>query len=139
MSASEWYLIPDLSEFANKTRLIVYNNFGDWKNFNEDSILDDNIETYEKEELDKILSLDESLSIIKEHIKKQKNKYSNEIEYSLSDSMFASIVSKLNERMISNIIRGLVDKGLIEMAFDNDANDFVFWVKNNDTDKKEKS
>jgi hypothetical protein len=39
--------------------------------------------------------------------------------------------------MVSNIISGLVQKGLVETAFDEEANDFVFWVKN-DQEEKEK-
>jgi hypothetical protein len=31
--------------------------------------------------------------------------------------------------MISNILNSLVNKGMIETAFDNKSNDFVFWIK----------
>jgi hypothetical protein len=31
--------------------------------------------------------------------------------------------------MISNIIQGLVKKGVLHTAFDNEKNDFIFWVK----------
>ena len=50
--------------------------------------------------------------------------------------MFADIVHKLNDRMVSNIISGLVQKGLVETAFDNEVNDFVFWVKNDENEKE---
>jgi hypothetical protein len=39
--------------------------------------------------------------------------------------------------MVSNIISGLVQKGLVETAFDEEANDFVFWVKKNEEEKPE--
>jgi hypothetical protein len=42
--------------------------------------------------------------------------------------MFSDIIHKLNDRMVSNIINILTQKGLIETAFDNEANDFVFWI-----------
>ena len=56
----------------------------------------------------------------------------------LNDKIFTDIVSRLNDRMVSNIIVGLVQKGLVETAFDDESNDFVFWVKeneNNDTEE----
>ena len=39
------------------------------------------------------------------------------------------MVRDINGRMISNTMRSLVEKDLIEVAFDNDKNDFVFWLK----------
>ena len=38
-------------------------------------------------------------------------------------------MEQLCERMVSNIIQSLVKKGLVETAFDNEKNDFIFWVK----------
>lgn len=75
--------------------------------------------------------------IIKELVKKQKNRKTKEIRYTINDSIFADIVFKLNDRMVSNIVMGLVQRGLIESAFDDDANDFVFWVKDNNANEKE--
>lgn len=129
MSDSKWFIIANLSEFTDKARAIVYNNFGVWNNKSDlDVIIDDVVEN-EKEEFDKILSHQESLVIVKENIKKERNKLTKKIRYILNDEMFAEIVHKLNDRMVSNIISGLVQKGLIETAFDSEANDFVFWVK----------
>ena len=129
MSDSKWFIIANLSEFTDKARAIVYNNFGVWSNKSDlDVIIDDVVEN-EKEEFDKILSHQESLVIVKENIKKERNKLTKKIRYILNDEMFAEIVHKLNDRMVSNIISGLVQKGLIETAFDSEANDFVFWVK----------
>ena len=34
--------------------------------------------------------------------------------------------------MVSNILNQLVQKGLVESAFDTESNDFIFWVKDND-------
>ena len=39
--------------------------------------------------------------------------------------------------MISNILSGLVNKGLVDTAYDSQSNDFVFWVKEDDTKKPE--
>lgn len=139
MSESKWFVIPNLSEFTDKARAIVYNNFGVWQNKSDlDVVIDDVVEN-EKEEFNKILSHQESLVIVKENIKKERNKITKKTRYILNDEMFADIVHKLNDRMVSNIISGLVQKGLVETAFDNEVNDFVFWVKNDENEnEKEK-
>jgi len=133
-----WFVVPDLDNFTDKARAIVYNNFGVWNNpDNLDILIDDVIES-EQEELDKILSHQESFVIIKELVKKQKNRKTKEIRYTINDSIFAKIVFRLNDRMVSNIINSLVQKGLVESAFDDEANDFVFWVKDTDENTEEK-
>lgn len=136
MSESQWFIIPNLSEFTDKARSIVYNNFGVWQNKNEIDVIIDDVVENEKEEFNKILSHQESLVIVKENIKKERNKITKEIRYVLNDEMFAEIVHKLNDRMVSNIINGLVKKGLVETAFDNESNDFIFWIKENENEKE---
>lgn len=138
MSESEWFIISDLSDFTNKARAIVYNNFGTWQDGSDLDILIDDVKDEEKEEFDKMLSHQESLVIVKENVKVQKNKRTKKIRYILDDIIFADIVHKLNDRMVSNIISNLVQKGLVETAFDNEANDFVFWVKEDDKNDQEK-
>ena len=137
MSDSQWFVIPDLSEFTDKARAIVYNNFGVWEDKSDIDVIIDDVVENQKEDFDKVLSHQESLAIVKENIKKERNKITKEIRYVLNDQMFAEIVRKLNDRMVSNIINGLVQKGLVESAFDSEANDFVFWVKDNDENKDE--
>lgn len=129
MSDSQWFIIPDLSEFTDKARAIVYNNFGVWQDKSDIDVIIDDVVENEREDFDKVLSHQESLVIIRENIKKERNKITKEIRYILNDDIFAEIVHKLNDRMVSNIISGLVKKGLIETAFDSESNDFVFWVK----------
>jgi len=41
--------------------------------------------------------------------------------------------------MVSNILQGLVQRGIVETAFDDESNDFVFWVKNNEENTEEKN
>ena len=42
MSESKWFVIPNLSEFTDKARAIVYNNFGIWQNKSDlDVVIDD--------------------------------------------------------------------------------------------------
>jgi CRISPR/Cas system CMR subunit Cmr4 (Cas7 group RAMP superfamily) len=137
MSESEWFIVPNIKEFTDKARAIVYNNFGSWHNKADEDVFIDDVKDNEKEEFDKVLSFQESLVIVKENLKKERHKITKKTRYILNDDMFAQIVNKLNERMVSNIISGLVQKGLVESAFDEQANDFIFWVKN-DTEENEK-
>jgi hypothetical protein len=131
MSESEWFIVPNLSDFTDKARAIVYNNFGSWQKKTDTDIVIEDVTENEKEEFDKILSHQESLNIVKENIKKEKNKKTKKSRYVLNDIIFADIVHQLNERMTSNIVNGLVQKGLIETAFDSESNDFVFWAADN--------
>jgi len=134
--SEKWYVVPDLDNFTDKARAIVYNNFGVWNNPDNMDVLIDDVVENEKEEFDKVLSHQESLVIVKELVKKQKNRKTKQIRYTIDDNIFAEIVHSLNDRMVSNIINGLVQKGLIETAFDDQSNDFIFWIK--DENEKEK-
>ena len=126
---SEWFIIKDLDEFTDKTRAIVYNNFGNWDNeSNIDSIID-SVKDSELEDFNNILSHQESIIIVKQIAKKQKNKKTNNIRYILNEKLFAKIVEDLNSRMVSNILNTLVKKGLVESAYDSESDDFIFWVK----------
>jgi len=136
MREDEWFEVPDLIEFTDKVRAIVYNNFGEWNDKSEEVILT-NVKENELKDLDTMLSHQESLLIIKENIKRERNKRTKKIRFILNDIIFADIISKLNDRMVSNIINSLVKKGLIETAFDSEKNDFIFWVKDNEQDKPE--
>lgn len=130
MSKPEWFVIPDIFSFTDKARMIVFQNFGDWDSAKTDiDILIDEMADSDREELERVLSYDESLIIIKEHIKKEKNKNTHETRYVLNDKIFMDIINNLNDRMVSNILSGLVQKGLVESAFDSESNDFVFWIK----------
>jgi DNA-binding HxlR family transcriptional regulator len=134
--SDQWFVITDLDDFTDKARAIVYNNFGIWNNPDNIDVLIDDVVENEKEEFEKVLSHQESIVIVKELVKRQKNKKTKQIRYTLNDTIFAEIVHSLNDRMVSNIINGLVQKGLVETAFDDESNDFVFWVK--EENEKEK-
>jgi len=133
---SEWYIIKDIEKFIDTTRILVFNNFAqDGKNdinFSLDTKIDST------EELDQVLSYNESASIIDGLIKKEINKKSKKIRYLLSDDLFLDIVESLNSRMVSNILSGLVSKGLVETAFDDSANDFIFWIKDENKEQLKK-
>ena len=136
MSEPDWYVISDLSDFTDKARSIVYNNYGSWDNESDVEDLMDDVAETEREDFDKMLSHQECLVIVKENIKRERNKKNRKVRYILNDEIFVEIITKLNDRLTSNIMSSLVQKGLVESAFDDEENDFVFWVKNNE-DKNE--
>lgn len=133
------YIIKNITEFVDKTRILIFNNFG--KNSEDEGIdgLLDNLKPEDQEELDSILSHDESMVIVEGMVKKQKNKKTNETRYLISDSLYYEIIQSLNDRMVSNLLNSLVNKGLVETAFDEKSNDFVFWVKNENNKKETKT
>lgn len=132
MTNDEWYVIKDFESFINSTRAIVYNSLGnDQEDTENDTDLTIVLEK-EKEELDKVLSYDESVIIAQGILKKQINKKTKTERYLVSDSKYIELLSSLNHRLVGNILHSLVNKGLVESGFDDEANDFIFWVKNND-------
>jgi hypothetical protein len=134
---NEWFLINDLDELINSTRALVFNNFG--KSEGDQDSIDDMLVTtineQDQEELNNILSYDESLIIVKGLIKKQFNNKSKKTRYIMTEKIFIEIIESLNNRMVSNMLNGLVNKGIVETAYDNETNDFVFWIKENDNNK----
>lgn len=140
MNNDEWYVIKDLTAFVNYSRSLIFDTFATnkeesaknpekYNNFIETLSLD------ELQELESVLSFEESSAIVKSMVKSQKNKKTKEVRYIITDKLFISILESLNDRMTSNILNNLVNKGLVETAYDSDANDFIFWVKD---DIKEK-
>lgn len=137
MKDNGWFVITDLDTFTYKARAIVFNNFGKSTEDQEsdiDSIIDD-VKEQDQEEFDKILSQNESLAIVKENVKIEKNKYTKKFRYVLDDIIFLHIIEKLNDRMVSNVLNSLVQKGLVESAFDTESNDFIFWIKDENKNK----
>lgn len=132
MEESEWFVINDITEFTDKARAIVYNNFGAWSDNQDPDVMMDEVKEQEQEELDKVLTHQESLTIIKQIAKKQTNRKTHKTRYVVNDKLFADIIYDLNARLVSNILNGLVQRGLVESAFDAESNDFVFWVKDQD-------
>lgn len=133
----EWFVIKDVEKFVESTRILVFNNFGTEKNSKSftDSIKIE-IEPNERDELDRILSYKECFLMAESIFKKQVHKKTLEKRYLVSDDLYHKYVEKLNERMIGNILNGLVNKGLVEVGFDSESNDFVFWLKDNENQEK---
>lgn len=136
--SDEWYIITDLNELINSSRVLVFNNFGKHES-QENDLLSFSLDDADIKELDSILSFEESELIVKNLIKKQYNKALNKSRYLLSDKIYLQIIYDLNDRMVSNILNGLVNKGLVETAYDEVSNDFVFWIKEKNAFKEENS
>ena len=128
----------DFMEVVNLDRLVEFSRQLIFYNFaieDDDDETDDefiakvkNIKKEDKEELDRLLPFQESKLIFKSSIKKQVNRKTKKDRYVIKESDYDEVLVELNSRMVSNIIRSLVKKGLVETAFDDDKNDFVFWV-----------
>ena len=136
---NDWFIVKDIDELTNSARAIVFNNFG--KNSNskteettnsvDDLLLE--VDPKDQKELDETLSYNESLIIVKQHIKKQIHKKTDKIRYIMNSDMFLKIIKSLNDRMVSNLLNSLVNRGLVETAYDDEDDDFIFWVKDNDS------
>lgn len=128
----------DFMEVVNLDRLVEFSRQLIFYNFaieDDDDETDDefiakvkNIKKEDKEELDRLLPFQESKLIFKSSLRKQVNRKTKKVRYVIKESDYDEVLVELNSRMVSNIIRSLVKKGLVEAAFDDDKNDFVFWV-----------
>jgi len=141
MNKDNWYIVDDIDEFVLSTRKLIYNHFGKEKSNQSkfDSLMLTEINPDEQEEFDQVLTQEESLLIAKNILKKQTHKKSNEVRYLVSDNLYRDMVESLNDRMVSNILNSLVNKGYLESGYDAESNDFVFWIKEDqDEQNKEK-
>jgi hypothetical protein len=124
------YEIVDLEKFVESTRTLVYHQFGNKEGLPKN--IDSLIERLTEEELDEMnrcLTQSESLNILKKFVKRQKNKHTQETRVNITDGNYMLYVEELNSRMISNMLAKLAGEGLLETAFDEEINDFVFWAK----------
>lgn len=139
----EWFVVKNLKEFVDSSRRLVFQNFGkDSPKENEiDNMLDDmaNMSIEDELEMNTVLSYDEALAIVQPFLRKQFNRKTKENRYVLNDNVYMSIITALNDRMISNLLNSLVNKGMIETGYDEKTNDFVFWIndKNIGDNKKD--
>ena len=129
MKEDEWLEISNIKKFTNYIRTMVFVSFS--KDEPEEDILKcfEELTEQEKEELDNLLDIQECLLIIKGLARKVRNKKSRKIKYLVSSEMLNQMIEDVNQRMVSNIIQVLVSKGILETAFDEEKNDFVFWTK----------
>lgn len=138
MKYSDWYIIKDYESFIDSTRALVFNSFGKQQEKISDDIELD-VDPDEQEELDRVLSYNEASLIAQEFLKKQTHKKTQKVRYLVSDSSYRLLIDAFNHRMIGNLLNSLVNKGLVESSFDEKANDFIFWVKDDETKENRKT
>lgn len=136
--SNEGYIIHDMDGFIEGSRRVVFISFDNSENLDiEDGSLFDDLSPEEVEELESILSFQESKNIILSLVKEKTNPISGEKAYFINDKIYTDILESLNTRMISNILMNLTKKGIVDTAYDSTLDDFVFWIKNeNNTDQK---
>lgn len=126
---NDTYIINDLDAFINSTRAIVYNSFDkETMNNRSDEELD-HISENDLEEFNNVLSYAESKLIANEFIKTQTNKKTQIKRSTISEHNYVNYINALSHRMIGNLLKNLAEKNLIEIGYDNEVNDFIFWIK----------
>ena len=115
MEDKEYYVINNIEEFTNAARILVFKNFGSSAESQIDLVLD-SIKSQDKEEMDQVLTQEESIIIVKDCARTEKNKKTKKIRYIISDKIFMDMIESLNTRMVSNMLNNLVNKGKIGRA-----------------------
>jgi len=133
----DYLIISDFDEFINASRRLVFKCFGE-KQIDESDLFTE-LNEIDQEELDSNLSYDESAIIAKDILIKQKHKVSGDTRYLVTDEKYMVILEELNTRLASNLLNSLVNKGLVESAYDDESNDFVFWIKNDNKDEQKEN
>lgn len=137
----DWFVIKDLEKFIESSRVLVFQNFGQTNKESPDelSIAMDDLTEDENTELENVLSQEECMIIAKTYIKTQKHKKTHRPRFIISETSYVAMIEAFNSRMVSNMLNHLVNKGILETAYDDKCNDFVFWLKEdeNNTQKPE--
>jgi hypothetical protein len=127
MRKQRWYEITNMEEFVSSLRIIILDSFyeNEFKNAAISNFT--NLIKTKKDDIEKSLTIQETHSIIKPMLKKIKTKGAE--EYNISRKDFKKTLNDLNKRVVSNILISLAAEGLIESGFDEEKNDFIFWMK----------
>lgn len=132
--SDDWYYINDFNDFVDHARGLVFKFFGESNSVADDTMTDvmNSLTSLEIEEMNKLLSFDEASIIVKQRVKQQINKKTKKIRYCIDNNTLTDIIEDLNSRMLSNMLNKLVNDGILDSAYDDQQNDFVFWIKNNE-------
>jgi hypothetical protein len=138
MEDNQKFVIDDITKFIESTRVLVFDAFGKTKDYTLDdlSILLSDLADEEVEELNQMLTQDECVIMSKDFIKTRINKKTKNKTYTIDTKTYMEMIECFNSRMVSNMLNNLVNRGLLETAYDTECNDFVFWVKEKDSDDK---
>lgn len=130
----EYYVIKDLEEFVKSLRILVYNNFANTGDIDTEHLYTIN---GTEEEFETCLSKQECMVIAKSKLKIQYNKTRTKTRYLTTEKRTQQIIDLFQQRMVSNLLSGLVNKGYLESAYDESINDFVFWEPLTENNKEE--
>jgi len=139
MDREGWMEIVNIDKLVDFSRRVIYYNFDE---ANDDLDDDDfmkkieKIESKDSTEMDKVLPRDEVKAIFSDLVVKKRNKNTKKVALFIKEEDYEEVLAQLNQRMVSNIVKGLVSRGLVESAFDSEKNDFVFWVRTDYDDRK---
>lgn len=128
--------ITDIDKFVECSRVLVFDCMGK----DQTSSLNDmkytllELSEEERNELNEVLSQEEAMSICKLFLRQY-----DDNKFIVSNKQYAKLIDSLNTRLVSNMLNNLVNRGLLETAFDHDSNDFIFWVKENENKEDKKS
>lgn len=128
--------ITDIDKFVECSRVLVFDCMGK----DQTSSLNDmkytllELSEEERNELNEVLSQEEAMSICKLFLRQY-----DDDKFIVSNKQYAKLIDSLNTRLVSNMLNNLVNRGLLETAFDHDSNDFIFWVKENENKEDKKS
>lgn len=138
---NKWYLIKNYDNFIDHARSLVFKYFGEYNQDTEntDDLADIMLSFTDSEKLerDNLISLEECEIISRQFIKQKFSKKDKKIKYYITDTRLEKMLESFNSRMVSNILNKLVNDGLLESAFDEQSNDFIFWVKDNEKEAPE--
>jgi hypothetical protein len=119
------YVIKDLDQFAVYIRKISLHKFSETN-----KVVDDEFSSSFLKEKENIKNDDEIISIKEvENIIFSLARENNEEELLLNDKILHNIIEAINERIVTNLLNILANKDIVESAFDEKVNDFVFWIK----------
>jgi tRNA C32,U32 (ribose-2'-O)-methylase TrmJ len=139
----EWFAIVDLELFVDSTRVLVYELFGNQNKEKNEDIAKTNTEykkltKIEQEEINECLTHQESLLISKDFITTKINKKLKKKKYAISEKSYLAFLESLNARLVSNMLSKMVKQDLLDSAFDEESNEFIFWLKE-ENDEKDKN
>lgn len=125
------YIISNLTKFLDASRVWLYVIFGGEEPSKTMTKRYVDLNDEEKEEIDKVLSIKEVITISSGYIK---HNLDNDT-WTITEKEYEDFLVELSGRMTSNLLASMVSSGILESAYDSEINDFVFW--RNDTDEKD--
>jgi hypothetical protein len=137
---NKWYIIKNFDEFVDHARSLVFKFFGT-ANEEMDDPMGDLLSQFtpsELEEMNDTLSHNECSIIIKNKAKIVTDPKTKTKAFKINDNILYDILEEMNGRLVSNILAKLVQKDILDSAFDSDQNDFIFWIKDDNKHDKTK-